>query len=94
MESLQHTSDKFKGVAIEKVISHPMWKHHLPSYLRDLGKLKHSQEIVDNLKRGLTDHLIGQRSQPLVMAKDIVCALATSQYNATSCKRSCQGPRC
>lgn len=86
VESLQHTSDKFKEVAIEKVVAHPMWKHHLPSYLKDLGKLKHSQEIVDNLKRGLTDHLTGKRSQPLVMAKDIVCALATSQYNATSCR--------
>ena len=86
MESLQHTSDKFKEVAIEKVVDHPMWKNHLPSYLKDLGKLKHSQEVVDNLKGGLTDHLTGQRSQPLVMAKDIVCALATFQYNVTSCR--------
>lgn len=86
VQSLQQTDRKFKEIAIEKVVSHPMWKHYLPPYLQDLGKLKHSHEIVDNLKRGLTDHLTGQRSQPLVMAKDIVCALATSQYNVTSCR--------
>jgi hypothetical protein len=34
---------------------------------------------MGNLKEGLTIHLIGKRLSNLVLAKDIVCTLASSQ---------------
>jgi hypothetical protein len=45
-------------------------------YLWDLGKVKQNQVIVDNLKCGLSNHLKGQKTLPIVMAKDIMCTLA------------------
>jgi hypothetical protein len=46
-------------------------------YLCDLGKIKQKQIIVDNIKSSLSNHLNGQKTTPIVMAKDIVYALAT-----------------
>jgi len=46
-------------------------------YLCDLGKIKQKQIIVDNIKFRLSNHLNGQKTTPIVMAKDIVYALAT-----------------
>jgi hypothetical protein len=51
-------------------------------YLRDLKKLKENQGVVENLKCGLTNHLRDQNSSSVVMAKDIVRALAT--YDKTT----------
>jgi hypothetical protein len=49
---------------------------YVPKYLQDLGKVKQNQVIVDNLKCGLSNYLKGQKTLPIVMAKDIVCTLA------------------
>jgi hypothetical protein len=46
-------------------------------YLCDLGKIKQKQIIIDNIKSSLSNHLNGQKTTPIVMAKDIVYALAT-----------------
>ena len=55
IEFLQHVDRKFKEIAIENVVSHPTWKKHWPSYLKDLGKLKQSEEIMDNSRRGFNN---------------------------------------
>ncbi len=51
-------------------------------YLHDLKKLKENQDVIENLKCGLTNHLKGQKSSSMVIVKDIVYVLATS--NKTS----------
>lgn len=58
MHCRKDTYRKVKEIAIEKPISHPMWKHHFPSYLKYVDKSKQSQENVDNLKRGLIDKVL------------------------------------
>ncbi len=45
-----------------------------------LDSVKHNLEIVNNFKSGLTIHLLGSRKTKLVVAKDIFCTLASSQY--------------
>ncbi len=50
----------------------------VPKCLRDPQKIKQNQVIVENLKCGLSNHLNGPKTTPIVMAKDIiVCVLTT-----------------
>jgi len=50
----------------------------MPSYLPDVKRLKHNQQLLNNFHFGLVSHVIGQKSSNLVLAKDIVCTFATS----------------
>jgi hypothetical protein len=45
-----------------------------------------NNHVVENLKNGLSNHLTGQKSNPLIMAKNIVCTLATFDKNSSSRK--------
>jgi len=51
----------------------------LPTYLVDASMAKQNHEIIGNLREGLTIHLIGKHPSNLVLAKDIVCTLTSSQ---------------
>jgi hypothetical protein len=68
---------------LEKVFSHALLRDSIPSYLHDLPAIKHHLDIVKNMRRGLTDHLTGQKKQQLTLAKDIVCMLATLELSAS-----------
>jgi hypothetical protein len=56
-------------------------------YLCGLGKIKQNQIILHNLKSSLSNHLKGQKTTPIVMAKDIVCALIIFSFAKTYCSR-------
>jgi len=53
-------------------------------YLQDLQKMNMNQKLVDNLRSSLSSHLIGQKSSKTILAKDIICTLATSQSIGSS----------
>jgi hypothetical protein len=61
------------------VLGHPILKGMLPLYLTNVSITKQNHEVVENLKEGLTSHLISQRQSKLMMAKNIVYTLASSQ---------------
>jgi uncharacterized protein YaaW (UPF0174 family) len=63
-------------VIIEKFLTHPLMQSILPNYLTNLQCLKAHEEVMSNLKFGITNHLIGQQKAQVVVAKDIVCMLA------------------
>jgi hypothetical protein len=46
--------------------------------LRNLGRIKENHFVIENLKCGLSNHVIGHKSSPFVNIKEIVCSLATS----------------
>jgi hypothetical protein len=50
----------------------------IPDYLKDLDLIKHNLEIMSNFKSGLTIHLLGFYKIELVVAKNIVCTLASN----------------
>lgn len=65
-------------------LCHPLVKGFLLPYLEDNALLKQSQGVLGNLKDGLISHLVGLYQSKLVMAKDIMCTLATSAHTIES----------
>jgi hypothetical protein len=55
-----------------------------PKYLKELDSIKCNIEILGNFKYGLTVHLLGSRKIELVVAKDIICTLASNQTISSS----------
>jgi hypothetical protein len=46
-------------------------------YLKDLDSIKCNLEILKNFKSSLTNHLLGSCKTGLMVAKEIVCTLAS-----------------
>jgi hypothetical protein len=71
-------------IILEKTVGHSMLQSFLPEYFRDLDIVKSNQAVVDNMNSGMTAHLTGVRRSHSLMAKDIVCTLASSQSAGSS----------
>jgi hypothetical protein len=50
-----------------------------PLYLIDLGVVKEMYDVSQNMKKGINTHFASHRKSKLIMVKDIVCTLASSQ---------------
>jgi hypothetical protein len=50
----------------------------IPEFLKDLDSIKWNLEILNNFKYGLITHLLGSRKIELVVAKNIICTLASN----------------
>jgi hypothetical protein len=55
-------------------------KGMVPDYFNDLQYVKHNQEVLSNMKSGITHYLTSAKQFQLVVAKEVVCMLA---YNAS-----------
>jgi hypothetical protein len=64
---------------IKKFLSHSLLKDMGPPYLIDPGVVKHKYDVLQNMKEGINTHLASRRKSKLVMAKNIVCTLTSSQ---------------
>jgi hypothetical protein len=58
----------------------------VPPFLHDVRSLKEISVLLTNVNRALTQHLTGQKSTKLVMAKDIVVTCAVSESCGSSRK--------
>jgi hypothetical protein len=67
-----------KVYVIQKYLAHPLVKGMVPKYLFDLNIVQQRYEILTNVQIGLIMHLIGSHSIKIVVAKDIICTLASS----------------
>jgi hypothetical protein len=65
-------------IVFKKFLGHSLVKGMLPSYYYDIFIVIHNQEVVENLRDGLSVHLVGQHHSKPIVAKDIICKLATS----------------
>jgi hypothetical protein len=50
----------------------------IPLYLKDLQTIKLQQSIFSIVREGIKDHLVGVKKSKLIMAKDILCTLAST----------------
>jgi hypothetical protein len=57
----------------------------VPSYLSDLKVFKEYHNIIENIKSAVGTHLYGQKPIQIVMAKDILCTLASSS-SSSNCR--------
>lgn len=91
LQMARFTSDQLRGVdsvvqndAVCKFLSHPLMADIVPPFLSDLGAVIQNQEVIRNMKAGISTHLAGSRKSHLVMAKDIICTLASSEHMTSS----------
>jgi hypothetical protein len=68
----------------EKYLGHVLLKNVVPEYINNLASLKFSQEVLNNMKSRIKEYLVGSRPTQLVVAKDIICMLATSNASIGS----------
>jgi len=78
VDKLSGYSKEFQQIMFEKFLGYLLVKGMLPSYCYDISTMKHNQEVVENLKDGLSTHLVGQHHSKLLVAKDNIFTLATS----------------
>jgi hypothetical protein len=67
---------------IKLALSHKILIGMVPPYLHDTKLLKHSQQLIENFKSKLSNHVTGLWSNTLAVAKDIVFTFASSQMGS------------
>ncbi len=64
---------------IQKFLNHSLLKDMGLPYLINPRVVKHKYDVLQNMKEGINTHWASCRKSKLVMAKDIVCTLTSSQ---------------
>jgi hypothetical protein len=92
LKMARFTAEQLRGVdsvvqneVVCKFLSHLIMREIVPPFLQDLGIVHQNHEVIRNMKAGISMHLAGSKKSHLVMAKDIICTLASSE-NITSSK--------
>jgi len=83
-DHLTRTSSSFKQIVFEKLFNHTLTKEIMLDYLQNLQKMNMNPKLIDNLRSNLSSHLVSQKSSKTILAKDIICTLATSQSIGSS----------
>jgi hypothetical protein len=67
-----------KADVIQKCPAHPLVKGMIPKHLFDLSNVQQKHEVLTNVQTCLVMHLTSSCLTKIVVAKDIVCTLASS----------------
>jgi hypothetical protein len=73
-----------QNLVLKKTFGHILLQGFFPDYLKDLQAVKHNQLVLGNINSGMTSHFTGVHPLHSLMAKDIVCTLASSQSLVSS----------
>ena len=91
LKMARFTTDQLRGVdsvvqndIICKFLSHPLMAEIVPPFLSDLGAVHQNHEVIRNMKAGISTHLARSKKSHLMMAKDIICMLATFEHMTSS----------
>jgi hypothetical protein len=82
-EHLEGVHPLVQNEVVCKFLGHPVVRDIVPTFLQDVSVVHQNHEVIRNMKTGILMHLAGSRKSHLVMAKDIICTLASSE-NITS----------
>ena len=81
---LQGVDSKVQNNVVCKFLSHPIMSKIVPPFLQDFNAIHQNHEVIQNIKADISTHLVGSKKSHLVMAKDIICTLASSQTISSS----------
>jgi hypothetical protein len=76
LESIKDFEPSIQHDILEKFSNHSILQNVVPTYLTNVQSIKRNQEILNNMKYGITNHLVGPKHIQLVVAKDIICMFA------------------
>ncbi len=79
VEQVKNLKSKLQQVVVKKFISHMLVKNTVPNCFNNLCVVRQNHEVMCSLKFGIIDHLTSQKPSKVVVAKDIVYMLASSQ---------------
>jgi hypothetical protein len=90
LKMARFTAEQLRGVdsvvqndVVCKFLSHPIMREIVSPFLQDLGAVHQNHEVIQNMTVGISMYLARSKKSHLVMAKDIICTLASSE-NMTS----------
>jgi hypothetical protein len=75
---LEHHDTRIQHLAVQKFLGHTSMKDMILPWMIDLDTIKLQHSVLSSMKEGVRDHLLGVRESAIVMAKDILCTLASS----------------
>jgi hypothetical protein len=84
LDELKEFKLSLQKLILEKLFGHILLQSFLLKYLKDLQAVKQNHLVVGNINSGMTSHFTGMRSSHSLMAKDMVCTLASSQSLGSS----------
>lgn len=84
VQELSGLTVEAQQASIEKLLAHPLVRNIIPSYLSDVSIVKHQNEVIGNIKSGITTHCAGARKSEFLVAKNIVCTFALGQSVGSS----------
>ena len=91
LKMARFTTNQLRGIdsvvqndVVCKFLSHPLMAEIVPPFLSDLGVVHQNQEVICNMKANISTHLARSKKSHVVMAKDIICTLASSEHMTSS----------
>jgi hypothetical protein len=81
---LVHHDMNIQHLDVQKFLGHSCMKGMIPPWISNLDTIKVQHYVLssvrEGVREGVRDHLVGVRQSKLVMAKDILCTLASSSH--------------
>lgn len=76
-QRLKQFDRNIRALTVEKVLGHTCMADITPAYLTDLESVKLGHSVLSNVREGMREHLVGQKTSKIIMAKDILCTFAS-----------------
>jgi hypothetical protein len=84
LELIKDFEPSIQHVILEKCLGHSVLQNVIPTYRTNVQSIKQNQKILSNMKYGITNHLVGPNHTQLVVAKSIICMIASSSSIGSS----------
>jgi hypothetical protein len=78
LEFIKDFEDSIQHAILEKFFGNSILQNVVHAYLTNVQSIKRNQEILNNMKYGITSQLVGLKQTQLVVAKNIVCMFTSN----------------
>jgi hypothetical protein len=75
---LIHHDVNIQHLTVQKFLGNSCMKGMIPPWISNLNTIKLQHYVLSSVREGVRDHLVGVRQSKFIMAKDILCTLASS----------------
>ena len=76
-QRLQQYDRNIRALTVEKLLGHTCMADITPAYLSNLESVKLGHFVLSSVREGMREHLVGQKTSKIIMAKDILCTFAS-----------------
>ena len=76
-QRLQQYDRNIRALTVEKLLGHTCMADITPAYLSNLESVKLGHFVLSSVREGMREHLVGQKTSKIIMAKDILYTFAS-----------------